>query len=275
MTSTARQIARKHPQRGQKETGVRWITPKTWPQRAVAALVVLLFSAGVGAIASAHPGGVEPGVIHSCRTASGPSSGSIRIIDSTSDCRPAETALDWNAVGPQGVQGVQGETGRQGPAGPVGPQGPPGDQGLQGPAGPVGPQGSVGPKGDTGDAGAQGPVGLAGPQGPAGPKGDTGATGPQGPAGPAGVSAYQRVVGPEVTVTGMGTLIADAHCPAGKKALGGGVQTTSAAGGTEAVDGIFRESIPFDDDTWRSVFSIPPGVTYTARSYVICATVAP
>jgi hypothetical protein len=87
------------------------------------------------------------------------------------------------------------------------------------------------------------------------------------------VSAYERVVGPEVTVTGVGTLIADASCPAGKKALGGGVQTTSASETTS--HGIFRETSPFDDDTWRSVFSIPAGVTYGARSFVLCALVAP
>ena len=88
------------------------------------------------------------------------------------------------------------------------------------------------------------------------------------------MSGYQRVVGPELTVTGLGTLIADASCPAGKTALGGGVQTTNAVENPTA-HAIFRESAPLDDDTWRSVFSIPPGVTYSARSYVTCAIVAP
>jgi hypothetical protein len=88
------------------------------------------------------------------------------------------------------------------------------------------------------------------------------------------VSAYERIVGPTVTVTGLNTLIADASCPAGKMALGGGVQTTNATE-NPAAHAIFRETAPFDDDTWRSVFSIPAGVTYSARSYVICANVAP
>ena len=87
------------------------------------------------------------------------------------------------------------------------------------------------------------------------------------------MSGYVRVVGPVVTVTGLATLIADANCPAGTKALGGGVPTNAAE--NPAVHGIFRDSAPLDDDTWRSVFSIPAGVNYSARSYVICASVAP
>ena len=79
-------------------------------------------------------------------------------------------------------------------------------------------QGPAGPKGDTGEAG---------PAGPAGPKGDPGNQGPAGPAGsqgPSGVSGLEyRTSGfnlPGNTFTRWEVL-----CPAGKKALGGGVAT--------------------------------------------------
>src|SRR5207253_1268919 len=90
-----------------------------------------------------------------------------------------------------------------------------------------------------------------------GSPGPAGATGPQ---GPAGVSGYEIVVGPESTVLASpnpNTLAATASCPAGKKALGGGVQTTGA-GEPAGTQGIFRETRPLDDTTWQSKFSIPP-----------------
>jgi len=65
--------------------------------------------------------------------------GHLRIVSSMKACRPSETPISWNILGPQG------------PAGPAGPQG------IQGPAGPAGPQGPIGP---------QGPQGMPGPQGP-------------------------------------------------------------------------------------------------------------
>jgi len=43
--------------------------------------------------------------------------GSLRRVNSPSDCNNSETAISWNITGPQGLQG---------PAGPSGPQGPPG-----------------------------------------------------------------------------------------------------------------------------------------------------
>ena len=70
-------------------------------------------------------------------------SGLLRIAASDSrGCRPGETAISWNVVGPvgpQGPQGIPGPPGSQGSAGPVGPMGPTGATGARGPAGPTGP----------------------------------------------------------------------------------------------------------------------------------------
>ena len=251
--------------------------PNTWRQRGIAAVAVVFVSMAVATSTGAHPGPVTNQVIHSCVN---DSSGEIKIVGATETCKNHHSPLDWNAQGMVGPAGPPGPAGPAGPQGPAGPAGPQGDTGAAGPQGPAGPQDrrasrasrpsrASGASGEAkGDTGAAGPQGPAGPAGPAGPQGHTGA------AGPAGVSGYVRVVGPEVTVTGLATLIADANCPAGKKALGGGVQTTDATENPTA-HGIFRDTAPLDDDTWRSVFSIPPGVNYSARSYVICASVAP
>jgi hypothetical protein len=79
---------------------------------------------------------------------------------------------------------------------------------------------------DKGGAGADGPQGPAGPEGPAGPQGAAGPPGPigqTGPAGPAGgLAGYEVVLTNAVTVPGLQSKEADATCPAGKSAIGGG-----------------------------------------------------
>lgn len=221
------------------EGDVKRIISTALRHRGMALLAVLVVSLGVGAIANAHPGLPSNQVIHSCVNTS---SGEIKIVGANEACRNNHSPLDWNAQGPQGPAG---------PAGPVGPVGPKGDAGA------------IGPQGLAGAIGPQGPVG------PAGPKGDPG------PAGSGGISGYQRVVGPAVTASGPGTLTADASCAATQTILGGGVQTTGAMESGPTVHGIFRDSFPLDENTWRSVFSIPAGVTYTARSFAICVTLGP
>ena len=104
--------------------------------------------------------------------------GAMRLVSSASACRNNESAVTWNAEGPQGV------------AGPVGPQGP------------QGPQGPKGDKGDTGDTGATGPQG---------PKGDTG---PAGPAG-AGLTSIDGLNGLTCTVGGSAGTIAVAVAASG------------------------------------------------------------
>lgn len=98
------------------------------------------------------------------------------LVTEGTECKPNETLVSWNIVGPRGEKGDTGPQGPQGPQGETGPQGP------QGETGPQGPQGETGPQGPQGETGPQGP------QGEKGDKGDTGATGPQGPQGPAGQS---------------------------------------------------------------------------------------
>jgi hypothetical protein len=65
---------------------------------------------------------------------------------------------------------------------------------------------------------------VAGVQGPAGPAGATGATGATGAAGPAGISGYELVTESSTYVSPFepDRLDVRAHCPAGKKFLGGG-----------------------------------------------------
>jgi hypothetical protein len=63
------------------------------------------------------------GVYHGCV---GNGSGNLRVVTPGEGCRPSETAIDWNRVGPQGVQGPTGATGSQGPKGDPGTQGPTG-----------------------------------------------------------------------------------------------------------------------------------------------------
>jgi hypothetical protein len=64
------------------------------------------------------------GVFHACYLKSG---GTMRVIDnSVTTCRSTETAIAWNATGPQGPAGPAGSTGPAGPAGQTGATGPAG-----------------------------------------------------------------------------------------------------------------------------------------------------
>jgi hypothetical protein len=74
----------------------------------------ILIPSGAGlalAASSLIPDG--SGVIHACYG----STGVLRAVEAPEECRPPETALDWNATGPQGPQGPAGPTGATGPAG--------------------------------------------------------------------------------------------------------------------------------------------------------------
>jgi hypothetical protein len=127
----------------------------------VAVFVALLAATGAAVALGAIPD--SSGVIHGCYTTA---SGSLRVVNASSECFVTETPLDWNQEGPVGAtgsQGPQGLAGAQGIQGPVGPQGPLGPEGPEGPVGPTGPAGPTGPEG------AEGLQGLAGAQGPQGP----------------------------------------------------------------------------------------------------------
>lgn len=72
------------------------------------------------------------GVIHGCYQAL---KGTLRVVESASDCSPSEQPISWNqqgAKGDKGEQGIQGIQGIQGPLGPQGPQGDTGDPGVAG-----------------------------------------------------------------------------------------------------------------------------------------------
>ena len=66
---------------------------------------------------------------------------SHRVLRIADQCRPRETAIEWNQAGPQGSVGPKG------PAGPQGEQGTPNLTGLQGEPGEPGPAGPAGPPG--------------------------------------------------------------------------------------------------------------------------------
>src|SRR5258708_4550036 len=162
--------------------------------------------------------------IHGCYDHSG---GNLRVIDnSVTNCKANETALNWNATGPQGPAGPAGASGTAGPTGPAGATGPAGPQGLTGGTGPTGATGPQGPAGadrkglravalsstDTRCGGLGGfevfqhdpvtnvdtsrGVMCKGAPGAAGGTGPTGPTGPAGPAGTAGATGAQGPAGP-------------------------------------------------------------------------------
>ena len=101
---------------------------------------IIVFAVGMSAFGLAVAVGIPDasGVIHACY---GRTNGQVRIVESATDCKNNEVAIEWNEAGPAGPQGPAGAQGPQGPAGPAGPQGP---QGVAGPQGPTGPQGPAG-----------------------------------------------------------------------------------------------------------------------------------
>jgi hypothetical protein len=134
------------------------------------------------------------------------------------------------------------------------------------PAGPSGPQGE---KGDPGAKGERGERGERGPKGEPGPRGATGAQGPVGPAGPAGprgAGGWQfRTASVGIAQGNLKTQQVD--CPAGSKALGGGVFASNAIHST------VKQSGPALQATgWLA--TVAATLPLTATVWVICADVA-
>lgn len=127
----------------------------------------------------------QANVIHACRN---DGAGNVRIVNSGSECRNSETAVEWNREGPVGPQGPKGDTGPQGDPGMQG------DTGRQGAPGPPGPAGQAGADGAPGQQGPQGLPGVPGPVGPPGPQGPQGVQGPQGLKGDPGESSTPRIL---------------------------------------------------------------------------------
>lgn len=92
------------------------------------------------------------------------------------------------------------------------------------------------------------PRGTRGPEGAAGAPGPAGAVGPQGPPGPVATSTLTRVDGPDVPVGAFGSgnevQASMAVCPAGQKAISGGVDTFT--GGLGAI----TSQASTDRSTW-------------------------
>lgn len=130
------------------------------------------------------------------------------------------------------------------------------------------------------------PVGVQGPAGPAGAKGDKGANGTNGTNGTNGLQGPAGVVGPvtvqrnDVALADNSTASAEAVCPSGKRAIGGGASVDLTASddihmmvsrpGTGAL-------IPADGEefsnSWRAVYRNPAGGSGAAsiRAFVLCA----
>ena len=83
------------------------------------ALVALPLAFVAGVAFAAQPGAprVTSAVINACVKKS---SGSVRVVKSSSSCRKGESALAWNRQGPAGSRGVNGSAGPAGPAGIAG-----------------------------------------------------------------------------------------------------------------------------------------------------------
>ncbi|SEC49287.1 Collagen triple helix repeat-containing protein [Nocardioides exalbidus] len=130
------------------------------------------------------------------------------------------------------------------------------------------PAGATGPAGPAGTTGPTGPAGATGVTGPAGATGPRGADGPQGPVGPAGVSGYQVVRG--TTVSSNGSYTAQALCPTGKKAIGGG-------GSQAQYMWFLDDSKPLSDGTgWQVEYSPGPSAPTPGfgEAWVVCVNVS-
>ena len=173
-------------------------------------VVVVLAIVLVGGVTWAFAS--DGNTIHACVNKS---SGEIKIVDSSDDCKDNEQYLEWTIVGPQGPPGPQG------PQGDTGPQGPQGATGPSGPPGPTGPTANLvlGSTTTTDPAGGSGgsPYTLACPSGSV-------AIGIQGRAG-ANVDQVQ------VRCQAIGTAVQVAAGAVGAT-LTGPVTTTSPAGGS-------------------------------------------
>ncbi len=140
--------------------------------------------------------------------------------------------------------------------------------GTQGPQGPRGFPGSDDADGMDGADGQDGAVGATGPMGP---------PGAPGPPGPVGVSEYQRVAGTCTAIPPTRANGVQATCPAGTKALGGGVFWYDDAACTiPAIDLTLQVSSsgPTSDTLWDAgVLNNDRGVTLYAQARAICAIV--
>ena len=108
---------------------------------------------------------------------------------------------------------------------------------------------------------------------PAGPSGPPGPVGPVGPGGPPGVSGFEPVFTTGVVnTTAFKTL--NANCPAGKRALGGGVAITPSSAATAVA--ITRSYVGGNATGWETAARETTAFagSWGLNAVVICATVA-
>jgi hypothetical protein len=98
---------------------------------------------------------------------------------------------------------------------------------------------------DLAPAAKRGMRGPRGAQGPAGPEGQAGTTGPQGARGPGGYAHIETVIGPPSAVPAGQYGQAEARCPTGTVATGGGFTSN----GELVVSGSYPPAV----FTWRVV----------------------
>jgi hypothetical protein len=253
-----------------------WMSSSRKPKRVVILSVIasVVLGASIGLIAY----GASTGTFSACLNKLGNLYNVTLSPSPAQACKAGDVAVEWNGsgtpgpIGPAGPQGPAGPAGPQGPAGPVGPAGPAGPQGPEGPMGPqgfpgpAGPAGPVGPAGPAGPVGPQGPAGPVGPQGPQGPAGPAGPAGPQGPAGASGVSGYEIVTVGPFTIPPGGGISASVSCPAGKKLLSGGVDSSNSGFTT------MGRSYPVNDTTWNIGIRNDGAGAVASNVYAICAS---
>ena len=119
----------------------------------------------------------------------------------------------------------------------------------------------------NGQPGPQGQQGPAGPKGPIGPEGPIGPQGPAGPTGPTGISGLQYLTSAGIGVPANSTASGTVDCPAGKKALGGGVSRIG--------NGLVIDTAPLNEGTgWAGEMFNRGNGSVTMYVWAICASVS-
>ena len=101
---------------------------------------------------------------------------------------------------------------------------------------------------------------LPGIQGPQGPPGPQGAQGLQGPAGGLDPNKLTALIGPDIVVPAGAVGSAQAFCPAGQRATGGGFFSSVAASAA---------SIP-GTSSWAVIVNNNTPIAVTINAYVVC-----
>jgi hypothetical protein len=224
----------------------------------------------------------------------------VRLVAADENCRPRETRVHWNVVGPQGprgLQGLPGVPGVQGAAGAIGPRG------VEGPEGPPGLRGiSVSIAPDNGEGcGTLGGVKLtlvngSGEQVPGtepqficngapGEKGDPGPAGPEGPQGPPGPSAAFKQVnvpGFSITAGAASAGVISYTVPSGGTVLvtGSGLCTSNGQAalalelGAQITPSNPALGTVFQNQTWVSFSAVEGAAAYRSVSLARTFTVA-